>query len=199
MIKLIIFDLSGVVGNAEEPVYLEQFAKKNSIQLDELEGIYYEYLKKSERGEIPLRVVWEKTMEKFGISGNYKDYVKEMMKLKKFDGKVLDFVLKLRKEYKTAYFTNYAEEYWEVHETMIDISKYFDFGVVSCKIGSRKPEPKGFKVIMEHFDVKPEETVFLDDSEKNLANAKEIGISTIHFKNLGQLKAEFKKIGIAVN
>ena len=31
MIKLIIFDLSGVVGNAEEPIYLEQFAKKHNI------------------------------------------------------------------------------------------------------------------------------------------------------------------------
>ena len=199
MIKLIVFDLSGVIGNNEEPLYLEKFAKKCKISLEELEKIYYAYLQKSERNDIPLRKVWEKTMDKFNIKGNYKKYVKEMMSLKKFNKKVLDFVLKSRKKYKTAYFTNYAEEYWKIHEKMIDLSKYFDFGVVSYKIGSRKPELKGFKVIMKHFKVKPDETVFLDDSEKNLKNAKGIGISTIHYKNLKQLKSQLRNLEVNIN
>ena len=61
MIKLIVFDLSGVIGNNEEPLYLEKFAKKCKISLEELEKIYYAYLQKSERNDIPLRKVWEKT------------------------------------------------------------------------------------------------------------------------------------------
>lgn len=196
MIKLIIFDLSGVIGNAEEPIYLEKFAKKYDISLDELKKIYYACLEKSEKNEIPLREVWEKTLNKFNIKGNYKNYAEEMMDLKEFDKEALDFIFKLKKSYKTAYFTNYAEEYWKIHEKLIDLSKYFDFGVVSYKIGSRKPEPKGFKAIMRHFKAKPRETIFIDDTEKNLKNAKELGIKTIHFRSLRQLKNELKKLNV---
>jgi HAD superfamily hydrolase (TIGR01509 family) len=194
MIKLIIFDLSGVISNAEEPIYLEKFAEDLNVNLEELQKIYFEYLEKSERGEIPLSVVWGKTLEKFNIQGDYKEFVKDMMSLKEFNKDVLEFVLGLRKKYKMAFFTNYAEEYWKIHETLIDLSRYFDFGVVSYQIGSRKPEVKGFKKIIEHFDVKPEETVFLDDSEKNLKNAKEMGINTVHYKGLERLKGELEKI-----
>src|SRR3989338_3159318 len=106
MIKLVIFDLSGVIGNAEESIYLEKFAEKHGISLGELEKIYYSFLEKSERGEIPLKDVWEKTLNKFNIKGNYKNYVREMMNMKRFNEKMLGFALSLRKNYKTAYFTN---------------------------------------------------------------------------------------------
>ena len=194
MIKLIIFDFSGVVSVDEEDPYIEKFAKKHNISFDDLNELYTENLKKSERNEIPLSEVWNKVMEKFNIKGDYKDFVKEMMFTKTFYQETLKFVLELRKKYKTAYFSNYAEEYWDYVIKLEDLEKYFDFGIVSYQIGSRKPEPKGFKLILEHFNLKPDEAVFTDDAEKNLINAKELGINTIHFKNLEQFKEELNKL-----
>jgi len=193
MIKLIIFDLSGVVANAEEPIYLEQFAKKHNIPLEKLEEVYFSYLKPSERNEIPLSKVWENTLKAFNIKGNYKVFIKEMMALKKFNQEVLDFIRELKKNFKTAYFTNYAEEYWKMHEQMVDLGPYFDYGVVSYRIGSRKPERKGFEAILNHFGLKPEEAFFTDDSEKNVQAAQEMGIHAFQFKNLKQFKEELKK------
>ena len=194
MIKLIIWDLSGVVGNMEEPLYLEQFAKTHEVHFHELEKVYYSHLYKAERGEIPLREVWEKTLHHFNIKRHHKDIAHEIMGLKTFDYDVLDYIQDLRSKCKVAYLTNYAEEYWEIHQKMIDLSEYFDFGIVSYQIKARKPDSKGFLAIMHQFKVTPQETLFIDDSEKNIAAAKQLGISAIQFQSLEQLKEEIGKI-----
>ena len=59
-----------------------------------------------------------------------------------------------------------------------------------------KPEPGIYRLLLERYDLKPEECVFLDDTEKNLEAAEAFGIYTIHFKNKEQAEEELKKIGV---
>src|SRR3989338_953399 len=96
MKKLIIFDLSGVVSSNEEIAYLRMFCRKHRISFNDFEKVYFDGVKKSERGEIPLKYAWENALQKFRIEGDYKHYIREMMGMKRFNKKVLDFILKLR-------------------------------------------------------------------------------------------------------
>ncbi len=52
--------------------------------------------------------------------------------------------------------------------------------------------------LFKKINFKPEECVFLDDSEKNILQPKEMGMATIHYKNKEQLIEEFRKLGIEV-
>jgi putative hydrolase of the HAD superfamily len=56
----------------------------------------------------------------------------------------------------------------------------YDFAIQSCKVGSAKPDLEIYQLGMSHFpNAKPEEIVFVDDREKNLVPARELGMQTI--------------------
>ncbi len=78
----------------------------------------------------------------------------------------------------------HCNELMELSEERLPIKQYFDFGIISEEIRARKPDPIGFNLIVKQFNVKPEETIFIDDAAKNLTNAKEMGIKTILFSDI---------------
>ena len=59
------------------------------------------------------------------------------------------------------------------------IMQSFDHVIESSKAGIRKPEPKIYTMMTDLMNVKPEETVFLDDLGINLKGAKAVGMHTI--------------------
>ena len=205
MIKLIIFDFSGVCYSEEEKPYLHIFTDKHKLKFEEVEPFFDELIVKSERDEISGKEVWDKvikkfTIKKFKIKEKYsaENIIKEMISLKKENTEMLELAKKLGEKYKTAFFTNYNRDFWQEVEKIFNPAHYFNFGIVSYQINSRKPEPKGFLGILEHFKVKPEEAIFTDDSLKNVLKAKELGINAIHFKNIEQFKEELNKLGVVV-
>jgi putative hydrolase of the HAD superfamily len=44
-----------------------------------------------------------------------------------------------------------------------------------------KPDPKLFSLLLERYSLDPDDTLFIDDSKKNLESAKTLGIRTLHF------------------
>ena len=54
---------------------------------------------------------------------------------------------------------------------------------VSYKIGALKPSRRFFEFILDKENVKPEETLFIDDGPKNVEAAKSIGVNTIQAIN----------------
>ena len=59
---------------------------------------------------------------------------------------------------------------------------YFDGIVRSYMAGAMKPDPKIFRAVISHLGIKPEETLFLDDSQRNLDAAAEFGFRTLLVK-----------------
>ena len=72
--------------------------------------------------------------------------------------------------------------YFSEHSGEIPILDKFDGLVFSAVCGFSKPNRDIFAHICEKFDLKSEETLFVDDSEKNIAGASEFGIKSFLFK-----------------
>lgn len=63
-----------------------------------------------------------------------------------------------------------------------DVDYYFDGIVKGYEAGAMKPDPAIFRTVIERLGIKPDETVFFDDSEKNLEAAREFGFHSILVK-----------------
>jgi putative hydrolase of the HAD superfamily len=70
----------------------------------------------------------------------------------------------------------------------------FDGRVISCDIKLIKPEPEIFNFILNEYQLRPEETIFIDDTEENVRAANQIGITTIKFLNADQCRAELQRL-----
>lgn len=62
-----------------------------------------------------------------------------------------------------------------------EVLALFDGLVFSAPIGLNKPNKEIFDFLLNKYELKAEECVFIDDSLKNLAGAEKAGINTIHF------------------
>jgi 2-haloacid dehalogenase len=50
--------------------------------------------------------------------------------------------------------------------------------------------------LITRYDVDPSTAVYIDDNERNLVTARELGMQTIHFRDPAGLKEALKKIGV---
>ena len=66
--------------------------------------------------------------------------------------------------------------------------------VISGEIQMMKPEPEVFTHLLATFNLRPEESVFIDDLPANTESAKRMGLHTICFTDAAQCRRELKQI-----
>lgn len=193
-IKLIIFDIGGIlVENYDIPMF-EALTKACNKPRNIIEQECTELMHKSERGEITEYEFIEQFLKKMHCKEDPKKILDARRKATKEKSGTRELIEKIKKHYKVAFATNNAEEEFAYNNKVMHFDKLFDWGIASCNVHARKTESKMFEEILKHFKVKPEETIFIDDSVANLKAPKELGIHTLQFISLEQVKDELKKI-----
>jgi len=81
--------------------------------------------------------------------------------------------------YRTGLLTNNVAEWSDAWRSTIPVDELFDDVVDSSDVGLRKPDPAIYLLACERLGVAPERTVFLDDAERNVEAAKELGMRGI--------------------
>ncbi|TKR60298.1 hypothetical protein L596_027563 [Steinernema carpocapsae] len=82
------------------------------------------------------------------------------------------------------------------HRASTFSSKYkdlFDVVVESCRVGLHKPDAKIYKMALEELQVRPEESVFVDDLGNNLKGAAALGIKTIKCDDTNKAVSDIEK------
>ncbi len=74
----------------------------------------------------------------------------------------------------------FAERYGEV-DWIRELFSLFDGLVFSGPIGMAKPHREIFEYVLDHYGLRAEECVFIDDTPKNIAACEEVGIRSILF------------------
>jgi 2-haloacid dehalogenase len=86
--------------------------------------------------------------------------------------------------------TNFSSEKMALVQARYDFFALFDGMVVSGEIGMVKPDPAIYLHLLERFDLRAEETLFIDDSTINVAGAETAGLNAIHYRSAFQLRSE---------
>ena len=79
--------------------------------------------------------------------------------------------------------------YYLLNQGVYDI---FDEVYASNLMGISKPDPDFYRYILKKEGIKPENTVFVDDTEENIISAQKIGINSILFTDSNSLKQQIK-------
>ena len=72
--------------------------------------------------------------------------------------------------------------------------KEMDGEVFSCYVNQLKPEPEIYQTILDKYQLKPEESVFIDDRPENCQGAQKQGIHTICFGDFKQVAADLENV-----
>lgn len=93
--------------------------------------------------------------------------------------------------------SNFARETFALAEVEYPFLKDFDGRIISAHEGMVKPDPAIFRLAEERFNLPRETTLFIDDSEANIATAREFGFQIHHFSEPPALKTHLRELGIA--
>lgn len=94
--------------------------------------------------------------------------------LKKMKGSHRTFLLSNTNEIHIHWFFNSLKHHFGIR----DLSDYFEKVYLSYEIGLRKPDAAIFRHVLNENQLKPSETLFIDDSPQHIESAKKLGIHT---------------------
>jgi 2-haloacid dehalogenase len=104
--------------------------------------------------------------------------------------------LKESGNYRFYALTNWSAELFPIALGRYDFLHWFDGRLVSGEEKMRKPFPEFFQLLLDRFNIKKEEAIFIDDNLRNAEAAQQFGLQTIRYINPAQLKEELQQRGI---
>ncbi len=199
-IKNVVFDIGNVIvrwspveiirlsfGEIEQP---EQLAK--SIFQSEL----WSALNKGELSELEAKV---KFQEQFGFSS---EHIERLFYYIKRTQILLFGSVELLKKVKSAGYNIYAltdnvVEIIDYLQSQYDFWPMFDGAIVSAEVGCLKPQSEIFHCLLNEYNLKASDSVFIDDMPHNVEGAKSLGFSVIQFQDSAQCEQELKSLGLS--
>jgi len=92
--------------------------------------------------------------------------------------------------------TNWSAETYPPARERFAFLSWFRGILVSGEVGVIKPDPRIFEVLIERFAINPENAVYIDDVEANVAAAQSFGIHAIQFTTPARLRRELTRLGL---
>jgi glucose-1-phosphatase len=187
-IKNIIFDLGGVLLNVDYNKTADAFKQLGVHQFDELysQANANRLFEELETGNIEEADFYE-TLGQYCVPDTSTDQVLSAWNeiLLDFRKDSLGYLKKLAEKYDLYLFSNTNSIHLTAFNKILEsqtgepsLDHYFKKSYYSHIIGKRKPYPETFTWILQDAGIKAGETLFIDDSVKNIEGAKEAGIKT---------------------
>jgi 2-haloacid dehalogenase len=104
--------------------------------------------------------------------------------------------LKASDRYKIYALTNWSAETFPFALERYDFLNWFDGIVMSGAEKMRKPAPAFYQLLLDRYEVKAAEALFIDDNYRNILAAEKMGIKSIHFTSAEALEDKLKELGI---
>ncbi len=200
-IKNVIFDLGGVLIDWNpEYVYLDVFNGDRQKMKWFFDEICPSDWNLNQDAGYPLA---EATKERIALFPEHKDLIEmfygrwEEMLGEAIEGTVA-VLNKLKENYKIVALTNWSHETFPVALERFEFLHWFEGIVVSGEEKTRKPFDDIYLTTLNRFNIKPEESIFIDDNAENIATANRLGINGIHFKSPELLKTQLQDFDITL-
>jgi glucose-1-phosphatase len=196
-IKLIIFDVGGVIDNFDESQYIRYITKKLGIDGREFAYTLIPLLDKMEIGKMDISQAKNILAKKFKVSVGKLEWDSAFIKLNTLNEDVINLINKLSKNYKIVILTNVSKSRHIVKmERYLHRVKY-DAIFTSCYLKMHKPQHRIYRFVIKKMKVNPKEAIFVDNIEKNVAGAREVGIHGIRFTDYRSLVIKLKKLDVS--
>lgn len=93
------------------------------------------------------------------------------------------------KGYKIYFLSNITDVSYNYLNDKLNILNMVDGGVYSCKEHLKKPSKEIFDTLIKRFNLNKEETIFFDDSPKNIKAGNEYGVKSYIFNSIKDIIA----------
>lgn len=195
MVKNIVFDIGNVLATFKPKDFLMDIFKDAKLADQFFEVFFTKLWHEYDQGLYTKEQMIQKGLQKMP---DQKEKIKNMMDVwtSYVVGiqKNIDLIhIYQKKGYKVYILSNIPEDsyiYLKEHYNFID---QVDGGIYSYQHKLIKPDVEVFEVLLDQYDLKANECIFIDDKKENIRAAERLGIYTIWLKDHAKLATLLKE------
>ena len=198
-IRNIVFDIGGVLADFNVKGFLaDKGFDGDMIRRILKASVMTPYWGRFERGELTE----DETLEGFAAADpEIKDELYTAFSSVAGMLTIRDYAIDLVKRVKAAglgayYLSNYSKKAYDECGESLAFMPHMDGGLVSFRVGRTKPAPEMYRLLLEAYDLKPEECAFIDDTPENVEVANALGFRGIEFTDLDSLLAALREMDV---
>lgn len=185
MIKAIIFDFFDVFRTDSYKAWL----LKNGL---ERTGVYAEASILSDKGKINSDEFYRQISEATGRTVTPEELDRSAV----LNTDMVDFARRLRGTYRTSLLSNAPGDFLRRLLDKYNLNDIFDYILISGETGLIKPHADSFQNALRVMNVRADEVLFIDDNVRNVQSAERIGIRSVAFTSVDQLKKDLELMEI---
>lgn len=198
----VVFDYGGVICTYQPGEDVALLAGTANAGIPEFRDAYWAYRLSYDRAELDGPTYWNKVAAALGrsfaaaqIAELIRLDIRSWLHLR--EGTVALVGDLAAAGYPLALLSNAPAEVAEA-VAELPVARAFEHRAFSCFLGSVKPEPECYRAILATLGARPEDVIFLDDREQNVAGARALGIHGVHFTTPEAARTALARHGIIV-
>jgi HAD superfamily hydrolase (TIGR01509 family) len=197
--QIFVFDMGHVFIDFEWESVCNGFCARSGKTLDELRVVMGEVSKLGyESGKIDTAGFLTELNRRLGIELTREEFTQLFTHTFRENVEMAELLQKLRAQRPLYLLSNTNEVHYEWLQTMYNVERHFDELILSYKVGCSKPEAEIYREVLRRGNRPAEEFLFVDDLECNIAAAAAVGMHTIHFRGVADLREKLSGLGFTV-
>ncbi len=191
--KNILLDLGGVLLNIDFKLTSNAFKNLGVIHFDEMFTQHFSnpLFELLETGKIEEAAFYEAFRKEAGLPLSDTQIQSAWNALLlDFPSERIEWLEKMANRYRVFLFSNTNQIHYDCFKQNFsnafdgkNFDDFFEKAYYSQFLGLRKPYPESFLAILEEQKIHPSETLFIDDTLKNIEAASMLGFQTIHLQS----------------
>jgi putative hydrolase of the HAD superfamily len=198
MIKAILFDLGNVLVFFDAKKSSKAFSKALGVPEEEIwQAFFISDLERSyTRGEISTEEFFKRVSERFPAKVDFPAFARLWNDIFTENQEMGDLLKRLKERYPLYLISNTNDLHFKYVRSRFRMLDHFTRSFPSHLVGSRKPDRAMFEHVLRDIQLKPGETVFIDDVSEFVESARSLGIHGIQFTSKAMLESELRRFGI---
>ena len=195
----VFFDIGGVLGtNGWDREQRAAAAMHFGLEPAELEDLHGETVAMLEQGRMALEEYLRCTVFCRPRAFELTDFKAFMLAQSRAFPETIELARALARtrRYRLMTINNESAELNQHRLEQFGLRDMFTTFFSSCWVGVLKPARRIYEVALAMSQAIPEDSVFIDDREQNLAPARELGMKTIRFTDAPSLRHELAGLGV---
>ncbi len=187
-IQAVIFDIGGVLSQYSDFKTYLKWERKLGLPEKGLFKIIYEnpVSQQATLGNATIAEIWAEVAKQLDLTqAEVSKMQAEIWSGYEWNTQLLDFVHSLKPDYKTGVL---SDAWADAREGMAEVINHdlFDVIIFSAEVGLQKPNPEIFHLALSRLEIEPQEAIFLDDRQKNIDAAQDLGMHGLLFTETQQ-------------
>ncbi len=203
-IRLIIFDVGGVIIDYSEEMYLHYLSKKLKLDWMSLWHVLDPLIEQMELDKLDVKTMESEFAHGIGVRNAKLEWVESFRKLAKPNKEVVKIVNGLVEtgKYEVVILSDISKSRWREADALalkkLKIKRRFASCYIKMRKQDRDPKKRPYRYVLRKMHTRAQNALFIDNMPSNVAGARDVGINGIVFKNATQLKRDLKKFGVEI-